>query len=526
MHVLHATENRRSDWLWVGGLCVFALGVWIGFRLYTGIVIEDAWITYRYAKNLALGNGFVYNIGERVLGTTSPLFTIMLALLAKIFGVNSLPTLSNMLMIPAGLGTGVLTYFTLRKLNLSHWLPVFFLAVFFLHFNTLWTIVGGLETPLVMLLMAASFSSLVTKRLLWAAAWAALLVLTRIDGVIWATGIYFLIVLEDRRAIWKALLIGLIIVGPWVAFAFWYFGSPIPNTVIAKAAIGQSDDFSSGYTMLSYLGWVLLNLSRVSPFGRVAGFLFFFLGGWAAWRHYRSRFLVFLFLFPFAFSLAYYLGHAPKFPWYLIPVGWSALIIGIIGIWEAGRILRSSLPESLLTPGRIRAALIAFFAVYALALLNRDVTTTTFHQRWQDEENHVRVRLGTWLKDNTPTDATVLMEAVGYQGYFSERRIVDLAGLISPQVVKWHGESQSNAETFYKILQHEQPEYVVLRSYEADENKHFFGGYLFDNDVQRREFESHYKEVKRFTPTESADVKWIFRLTIFERTDSTNTEHT
>jgi hypothetical protein len=44
---------------------------------------DDAYITYRYARNLVTGHGFAYNPGEHVLGTTTPLFTLLLALLAK-----------------------------------------------------------------------------------------------------------------------------------------------------------------------------------------------------------------------------------------------------------------------------------------------------------------------------------------------------------------------------------------------------------------------------------------------------------
>jgi hypothetical protein len=40
---------------------------------------DDAFITYRYARNLATGRGFVYNEGERVLGTTTPLYAMILA---------------------------------------------------------------------------------------------------------------------------------------------------------------------------------------------------------------------------------------------------------------------------------------------------------------------------------------------------------------------------------------------------------------------------------------------------------------
>src|SRR5215210_2075718 len=40
--------------------------------------IDDAYITFRYARNLAAGMGFVYNPGEAVLGTTTPGYTLLL----------------------------------------------------------------------------------------------------------------------------------------------------------------------------------------------------------------------------------------------------------------------------------------------------------------------------------------------------------------------------------------------------------------------------------------------------------------
>ena len=43
--------------------------------------VDDAYITFRYARNLAQGLGFVYNPGDHVLGTTTPLYTIVLSAL-------------------------------------------------------------------------------------------------------------------------------------------------------------------------------------------------------------------------------------------------------------------------------------------------------------------------------------------------------------------------------------------------------------------------------------------------------------
>ena len=501
----------------VGGLCLLALAVWIGFRLYTGIVIEDAWITYRYAQNIALGNGFVYNIGERVLGTTSPLFTLVLALLAKLFGTAHLSTLSNLLMLPAGLGTGVLTYLLLRKLQMPRWLPFFFLAVFLLHFNTLWSVTGGLETPLVMLLMAASLYALVLKQPLWAAVWAALLVLARIDGAVWSAGIFILILLYHRRDLWKVLAIGVAIMAPWVIFACLYFGSPIPNTVAAKSTIGIFEDYSPGMTLVSYLGWGFLNLSRISPFGRLVGGFLFFMGAWKIFRSRQHPALKLLVVYPFVFIFAYYLGHAPKFPWYLIPLTWAALVVGVIGLWETGRLVYESLPARLRQPRYVQWGFAAFFAVFAIALFNRGVTTMRFHHDWMVEENHVRKSLGLWLKEHSAPDATAAMEAIGYQGYFSERRVIDFAGLISPEVVDLYRKTGSNAQVFYSIMTVDKPDYIVLREFEVLFNQSFFGGPLFEDGDQRIYFTDNYREAAHFRPHNPATGRGLFDLVVYQR---------
>ncbi len=44
-----------------------------------GRSLDDFFITYRYAQNLAQGNGLVFNPGERVFGTTAPGLALLLA---------------------------------------------------------------------------------------------------------------------------------------------------------------------------------------------------------------------------------------------------------------------------------------------------------------------------------------------------------------------------------------------------------------------------------------------------------------
>jgi hypothetical protein len=53
--------------------------------------IDDSFITYRYARNILSGNGFVYNPGERIMGTTTPFYTFSMVLLAALTGGTNAP---------------------------------------------------------------------------------------------------------------------------------------------------------------------------------------------------------------------------------------------------------------------------------------------------------------------------------------------------------------------------------------------------------------------------------------------------
>src|SRR5829696_1795487 len=84
-----ATLPRVLAWVWSS---LIAGGLFWFFRTYG---YDDPYITYRYASNLAQGAGFVYNAGERILSTTTPLYTLILAL-AGLTGA-SIPIASNLI---------------------------------------------------------------------------------------------------------------------------------------------------------------------------------------------------------------------------------------------------------------------------------------------------------------------------------------------------------------------------------------------------------------------------------------------
>ena len=53
--------------------------------------IDDSYITFRYARNILAGEGFVYNPGEAVLGTTTPLYTLIMVVSGAVSGGTEAP---------------------------------------------------------------------------------------------------------------------------------------------------------------------------------------------------------------------------------------------------------------------------------------------------------------------------------------------------------------------------------------------------------------------------------------------------
>ncbi|UCC50204.1 MAG: hypothetical protein JSV68_13935, partial [Anaerolineaceae bacterium] len=88
------SNRNQLIWIALGLLGLMSVTLFFGFRQYP-TPFDDAYITYRYARNIALGRGFVYNVGEPVLGTTTPLYTLLLAGLSLVW--PNLPLLSHVI---------------------------------------------------------------------------------------------------------------------------------------------------------------------------------------------------------------------------------------------------------------------------------------------------------------------------------------------------------------------------------------------------------------------------------------------
>jgi hypothetical protein len=214
-------------------------------------VTDDAYISFRYAVNLAEHGQLVFNLGERVEGFTNFLWTVLLAAGIKM-GVGPVAA-SRFLGIAFGVGTlAVLVRSSLRLAGqrASAWHLIAPTLLAGTGAFACWC-TGGLETQLFTFLSTLGFELLLTEiaagRGAASAAAFALAGMTRPEGVMFF-GLAALFRLatwlgRERRlrpqrheVIWAGLF-GLLFV-PYFVWRWRYFGWLFPNTFYVKSSGG------------------------------------------------------------------------------------------------------------------------------------------------------------------------------------------------------------------------------------------------------------------------------------------------
>src|SRR4051812_8768436 len=80
LHEAAAPPLLSPFWMRALGLFAPMAFVLAAARRVGSFTIDDAYISFRYARNFAHGDGLVYNLGERVEGYTNFLWTVILGL--------------------------------------------------------------------------------------------------------------------------------------------------------------------------------------------------------------------------------------------------------------------------------------------------------------------------------------------------------------------------------------------------------------------------------------------------------------
>jgi hypothetical protein len=486
---------------------VVAARLW--FLAFTRVTYEDAFISLRYARNLATGLGLVYNPGERVFGATTPLHVLILAGFASLHLTDPLFA-AKLLAITADAVTTLVWYRLIYRETGSRAGSLAFAAAFGLSPFIVEIAVSGMETSLVLCCLTLAFEAVYSRRGAVLGVWLGLLLLLRVD-----TALFVLILLaararRERRLPLREVGLMAAIAAPWFLFSLAYYGSVIPNSIPAKLNAYNIHMHDMGRQFR-------FTLSHFTPYrsGARAGlfaaiFLPVFLWGAADALRRRPVMLpvLLLFLAEWAFLV---LPRSVIFFWYLPPLLLPYYVLGGVGMsellrWHAATLTRQELHRAF-----------CLTLVGGLALHTAHWLTTAADRRWaiQSYEETVRKPIGLWLARNTPADAVVSAEPIGYIGYYSHRRILDEVGLVSPKVIPF---TRRGAGWFGAVVKTYRPDYVVERPFFLTKNKTLITNVpMFASPAERDWFWANYRCVREFPCSGSIGYQRTYSFVILKR---------
>jgi hypothetical protein len=434
-------------------------------RLLPGArTIDDSYITYRYARDILAGQGFVFNPGERVLGTTTPLYTTLMVLGGALTGGTRAPFPQIAVWLNA-FADGIVCLLLLRIGRRSGFrfagigaALVWAIAPFSVTFA-----IGGLETSLFVLLLTGTACAHLENRHNLAMLLAALALLTRPDALIFI-GLFGLDrlwqIIQDQRhkrlslsRLLVELLIFLVPTACWLIFAYIYFGSPIPHSMAAKTLAYRLSPESGFVRLLQHYATPFLeNLTFGIPWIGVGLLLYPFLylvGGVRALRVNR-RIWPWL-AYPWLYFVVFSLANPLIFRWYMtppLPAYYLFILGGAEGLllsFAVALARKSPAPAATAAPPlSLPLRLVAIFLVVLTPtiLSLRDWQLHPDHgldrpapvMAWYQLELLYRQAAGILAPDIQKYAGTPTLAAgdVGVLGFYSGARILDTVGLNSP----------------------------------------------------------------------------------------------
>ena len=414
-------------------LLAFAIRLIPGPRL-----IDDAYITFRYARNLLAGLGPFYNPGEPVLGTTTPLYALILAALGLLTGGSAapFPLLATVVNAVADALTCALLVGLGRQLGKSR----AGIASALVWAIAPWSVtfaIGGMETSVFIALGSATFYFHSKRRPISAALCASLALLTRPDALL----LLIPLAVERLRQAWRPSRTGarlpitmpelLVLVGPlvaWGALSIALYGTPIPHSLAAKA-VAYSLPREAGLVRLAqHYATPFLESQILGPWWIAVGLLvypaLYFLGWLPILRRDPSSWP--LVVFPWVYFLAYAIANPLLFRWYLsppLPIYFLGIAFGV---------------DRLATDLRRPAV---FYACFGLAVASTLAgwTLRPDHGPRNPAPQMAYVQLelqyrqaAERLRGELPPGTVLAAADVGTLGYETGARMLDTVGLVSP----------------------------------------------------------------------------------------------
>jgi arabinofuranosyltransferase len=479
--LMELLRRRRAQLAVVIGCMLF-----IGFVFSLGL-IDDSYISLRFARNFANGHGLVFNVGEKVEGYTCFLWVWLLGLLKRAFAGLDLAVAAKYL----GIGLGALGLLVIyrsadllqRTAGRSQFIASatpFSLVLVAANLPFVFWSFSGMETGLYLLLLVGSTYYLLRyltddaghlKDVFFSSVLLVLACMTRPETyVIPICNLVFVLVREKRRRIGAVGLLMLPFAAIFLPYFIWrytYYGYLFPNTYYAKVAGGSGalSLFGLGYLVRGGIPHVVFIVFILSKLARRARSLrlgdYYVLAVLAIWvaiviytgADHFAELRFFVFMLPFM-----YLACFDEIAAFSGAVGDG--ISRLLKMRSRGPVKR--IPIALLAI----ATFLGLFYYHSLGLTATVRCGRHLADRWS--------LVGKWLQENSGPGDVIATPVVGAIGYYCDRTIVDMLGIVdgviahTPNAAPGTGPKDHNRFNSEYVLSRN-PTYIYLLQFRPSE---------------------------------------------------------
>lgn len=461
-------ESRRA-YSWIIALAsllsVAGYLAWSYVQGQAGFPLDDAWIHQTYARNLAQTGQLAYLSGQPSAGSTSPAWTFLLSV-GYLLGLD-FRIWAYLLGAVSHVATALLVYrLTTRLVPTRAKVPLLAGLLCAFEWHLVWSATSGMETALftalslglleyffVQVTVRSSSSgpaSLRTEQYLVNSVGIGLLsgalVLTRPEALVLVAfvilGLLIFPLPLRRHEVSQRLLamavsvLGLsLLLAPYLMFNLRTSGSVFPNTFYAKQV-----EYQVSWSLPVRL-WQVLTPSLVGA--QVLLVPGFFYGAYILLRSRRWPailpilwWVALLSLYAWRLPVSYQHGR------YVMP---TIPLLIVYGSWGTSLLLHPSAPQ-------IWKRVVSRAVPLAVALL-AGLFWLRGAQAYVEDVSFIEgemTKVADWINANTNPADVIAVHDIGAVGYLTDRPLLDLAGLITPEIIPFMTEPELLADWMTK----------------------------------------------------------------------------
>lgn len=455
-----------------------------------GVPLDDTWIHFRFADNFAHGNFFQYNVNEPTAGTTSPLYVIVLGtagLLISNFIISSLLISFtfylltvifvykiSLLIFSKDNNASVQQY---AKYYSAEFIALIIASITVISGRLVWSALSGMETTMFTFFSIAGIYFHIknlnrNKFSYMPAIFFSLAVVSRPEGFLLFSIFLFDVLYngikeKNIKSLWLKVFISIVIFLavslPYLIFSYNLSGHFFPNTFRGQ---GGGFKYIPDFNYLRIVMVLFLRDNIITGILYLAGFFYYIFN----LKKYSSEFrllnlmLLWIFLMPLVSSvLIPNWRHHVRYMIPLIPLINVAAIYFMFRFFDMKRLINFKkylFRKRLLTTVLLICSMV-YYIVYAIALGKNT-------QNINDQQ----VLLADWVGKNVAKDETIGLNDIGAITFKNGNRIVDMAGLVTPEVLRYYSYNvEDRLDSMNYLLKKNNVSYIIIYD-------HWFTEYL------------------------------------------------